>query len=188
MGSLDFWRREAIVEDVDKVDADTLDQYIAAINAWSLYFSEGEMLSSIDDVSRTLGDGSGPPSDEDSAVRQLLLTWLNAAARIIDLAAVSGNGSTTLEDIHATEAELLDMNSTPDFRTIEDSLANTNRLSSLFDQEDINRDGAANAVDVQLVINLVLGLDVGGFNIDVNGDGAANALEIQQVINAVLLL
>jgi hypothetical protein len=51
--------------------------------------------------------------------------------------------------------------------------------------EDINQDGAFNAVDVQLVINAVLGISV-EFDCDVNRDGAVNAVDVQQTINAVL--
>ncbi len=51
---------------------------------------------------------------------------------------------------------------------------------------DINRDGLVNAVDVQLVINAVLGLDIWPHEADVNGDDAVNAVDVQLVINAAL--
>ena len=51
---------------------------------------------------------------------------------------------------------------------------------------DIDGDGQVNAVDVQLVINAVLGLNLGGLDADVNGDNARNSIDIQQVINTVL--
>lgn len=50
---------------------------------------------------------------------------------------------------------------------------------------DVDRSGAVNAIDVQLVVNQVLGIDT-GFDCDVNGDGKTNALDIQVVVNAVL--
>ena len=50
---------------------------------------------------------------------------------------------------------------------------------------DVNRDGLVNAVDIQLVINDVLGLDV-PFNCDINCSGSVDAIDIQLVINAVL--
>lgn len=50
---------------------------------------------------------------------------------------------------------------------------------------DINGDYAVDAVDVQLVINGVLGRP-GNFVTDVNESGAADAIDIQLVINAVL--
>ena len=55
---------------------------------------------------------------------------------------------------------------------------------------DVNRDGRVDAIDIQLVINYVLGLPmppgVNGDDVDVNDDGNVNAQDIQLVINAVL--
>lgn len=51
---------------------------------------------------------------------------------------------------------------------------------------DVNRDGAVNAVDVQLVVNAALGLNIGLFSADINNDGFANAVDVQLVINAAL--
>ena len=53
------------------------------------------------------------------------------------------------------------------------------------DATDVNGDGAANALDVQLVINAALGLAV-EHDCDINDDGAHNALDVQLVINAAL--
>ena len=50
---------------------------------------------------------------------------------------------------------------------------------------DVSRDDSVNAVDIQLVINDVLGLDV-PFNCDINCSGSVDAVDIQLVINAVL--
>ena len=56
--------------------------------------------------------------------------------------------------------------------------------------EDVNRDGVVDARDLQLVINVVLGIPLpAGItedDADVNNDGIVNALDIQQVINALL--
>ncbi len=52
---------------------------------------------------------------------------------------------------------------------------------------DVDRSGALNAVDVQLVINAVLGLPA-ACNCDVDRNGALNATDVQRVINAVLRL
>ncbi|MCP4640026.1 MAG: hypothetical protein GY851_06325, partial [bacterium] len=49
-------------------------------------------------------------------------------------------------------------------------------------QEDVNGDFSLDAVDIQLVINGVLGLS-GDHNCDVNGDGSVDAIDIQLVIN-----
>ena len=55
------------------------------------------------------------------------------------------------------------------------------------DPTDINGDGNTNAVDIQIVINGVLGLPIpDGANPDVNRDNAVNSVDIQLVINAVL--
>jgi hypothetical protein len=51
---------------------------------------------------------------------------------------------------------------------------------------DVNGDNAVDAVDVQLVINGVLGLDIGTVNADINGDGQVDAVDVQLVINIVL--
>ncbi len=50
---------------------------------------------------------------------------------------------------------------------------------------DLNEDGSFNAIDVQLVINVVLQLDM-TTNGDANDDGQVNASDIQFVINKVL--
>jgi hypothetical protein len=50
---------------------------------------------------------------------------------------------------------------------------------------DVNRDGAVNAIDVQLVINAALGLLV-DYDCDVDEDGTVNAIDVQLVINAAL--
>jgi len=52
---------------------------------------------------------------------------------------------------------------------------------------DINADGAVDAIDVQLVINAVLGIPV-DYDCDVNTDRYINAIDVQTVINAALEL
>jgi hypothetical protein len=54
------------------------------------------------------------------------------------------------------------------------------------DPTDINGDISIDAVDVQLVINAVLGLDIGALDADVNADASTDAIDVQLVINAVL--
>ncbi len=52
---------------------------------------------------------------------------------------------------------------------------------------DVNGDEEVNAVDIQLVINAVLGIPIDpSYNPDVNGDEEVNAIDIQLVINVVL--
>lgn len=50
---------------------------------------------------------------------------------------------------------------------------------------DANKDGTVNALDIQLVVNRVLGLNVPQ-NCDVNRDGSVNALDIQIAVNVLL--
>jgi hypothetical protein len=51
---------------------------------------------------------------------------------------------------------------------------------------DVNVDGGLDAVDVQLVINEVLGLDIGGLDADANNDSTTDAQDIQLIINGAL--
>ena len=74
---------------------------------------------------------------------------------------------------------------------VEDAEREVNFLLMAFEQQfhpaDINRDGAVNAVDVQMTINAALGIVlIGGHNADINGDGAVNAVDVQLVINEAL--
>jgi hypothetical protein len=49
---------------------------------------------------------------------------------------------------------------------------------------DVNKDDVVNAVDVQLVVNAVLGMEVPeGIEPDVDGDGDYDAVDVQLVIN-----
>ena len=50
---------------------------------------------------------------------------------------------------------------------------------------DIDGNGSKNAIDVQLVVNSLLGLST-PFNADVDGNGVVNAVDVQRVVNAVL--
>ncbi len=50
---------------------------------------------------------------------------------------------------------------------------------------DLNNDGQADALDVQLVINEALSV-LTGYDCDLDGDGLVNALDVQIVINAAL--
>jgi 6-phosphogluconolactonase (cycloisomerase 2 family) len=59
------------------------------------------------------------------------------------------------------------------------------RGATTTDLEDINGDAATDSVDVQLVINAVLGIVI-AFDSDVDGNGVVDAADIQLVINGVL--
>lgn len=51
---------------------------------------------------------------------------------------------------------------------------------------DANWDGVVNALDLQLTVNAVLGVDISPYSGDVNDDGHANAVDVQLVVNEVL--
>lgn len=53
-------------------------------------------------------------------------------------------------------------------------------------QPDINKDGAINAVDVQLVVNGALGLGSRAMDADVDGDYRVNAMDVQLVVNTLV--
>lgn len=77
-------------------------------------------------------------------------------------------------------------------QTLNRSVAGGNTEQVLFtldpqvgDPADVDGSGDVNAVDIQFVINGVLGLPV-PVNVDVNSDGQANASDVQLTINAAL--
>lgn len=51
---------------------------------------------------------------------------------------------------------------------------------------DLNGDGTTNAIDVQIIINVVLGVFEGEVDADVNEDALVNSIDIQLVINRIL--
>ncbi len=51
---------------------------------------------------------------------------------------------------------------------------------------DINNDGIVNALDMQLLINSILGFPGSPTNGDINGDGRTDVLDLQVVINVIL--
>lgn len=57
---------------------------------------------------------------------------------------------------------------------------------AVISKADVNQDGVVDAVDVQLVINAVLGAAKSGVDADVNRDGRVNSVDIQAVINEAL--
>ncbi len=60
--------------------------------------------------------------------------------------------------------------------------------AKLYANEDVNQSGSVDALDIQIVINVVLGLGYDACLPDVNRSGAVDAIDIQMVINAVLRL
>ena len=56
--------------------------------------------------------------------------------------------------------------------------------------EDVNQDGQVDVLDVQLVLNVILGLEARPpivARADLNGDGRVDVLDVQRVINVILL-
>jgi hypothetical protein len=51
---------------------------------------------------------------------------------------------------------------------------------------DINGDGSVNVLDIQLIINSILGIFGAPSSCDINGDGITNVLDLQLLINVVL--
>ena len=58
-------------------------------------------------------------------------------------------------------------------------------LAPSWDPIDVDKSGAVNSVDVQLVVNALLGMPI-GHNADVDGSGRADAVDLQLVVLAVL--
>jgi hypothetical protein len=53
-------------------------------------------------------------------------------------------------------------------------------------QSDVNKDGVTDAIDLQMVINSVLGAAPPVAPVDINGDGAIDAVDVQELVHAVL--
>jgi hypothetical protein len=51
---------------------------------------------------------------------------------------------------------------------------------------DINSDGSVNVLDIQLLINSILGILGSPTNCDINSDGSTNVLDLQLLINVIL--
>lgn len=51
---------------------------------------------------------------------------------------------------------------------------------------DLNKDGSVNALDLQLLINSILGVPGSLLGGDLNGDGSTNVLDLQLLINVIL--
>jgi hypothetical protein len=58
-------------------------------------------------------------------------------------------------------------------------------LAPVFSATDIDRSGTVDSVDIQLVINAVLGIPI-SYSADVDSSGAVDAVDVQWVILAVL--
>ncbi len=51
---------------------------------------------------------------------------------------------------------------------------------------DINRDGSVNVIDVQVLINVILGTTPNPGGCDVNTDGSVNVIDLQTLANVIL--
>jgi hypothetical protein len=66
------------------------------------------------------------------------------------------------------------------------SEAALNQHLTIREAPDVNLDGAVDAIDIQMVINVLLGIDATGLDADIDCNGAVEALDVQGVINTVL--
>ncbi len=51
---------------------------------------------------------------------------------------------------------------------------------------DVNQDGKVDVLDVQKLVNIILGIEPSVGSADVNKDGSVNVLDVQQVVNIIL--
>ena len=51
---------------------------------------------------------------------------------------------------------------------------------------DINQDGVVNVLDVQKLVNIILGIEPSVGSADVNSDGSVDVLDVQSVVNIIL--
>lgn len=51
---------------------------------------------------------------------------------------------------------------------------------------DINGDGGVNAIDIQALVNIILGIDSSGNQFDLNSDGRVDVVDLQILVNVVL--
>jgi len=74
--------------------------------------------------------------------------------------------------------------------TAYDSLENesgySNEVSKMIPTCDMNDDTAVNVLDLQKLINIILGISASSDAFDLNGDGTINILELQTLSNVVL--
>jgi hypothetical protein len=72
-----------------------------------------------------------------------------------------------------------------DFEAVDDSVFMADANSGQARSCDVNGDGTANVIDVQLQVNAALGLAACKYQ-DVDGNGSCNVLDVQRVVAAVL--
>ena len=120
-------------------------------------------------------------------VGQLPLAW-HASSDNAAIAVLPGSGSNA-GDVTLTSTELdapLEATVTIANDTNPSDVATVKVHFTLVLPGDVNGDNAANALDIQEVVNDVLGVSQGTDTADVNKDGRVDAIDIQTVINAVL--
>jgi hypothetical protein len=98
-----------------------------------------------------------------SAARVYQLTSANTISRLADVAVTSGTLSATLP---AQSITLF-------------VVASGSRC-------DNNGDGAVNILDIQRMVNVILGITAPSGNEDVNGDGTVNIVDLQTLVNVIL--
>jgi len=130
----------------------------------------------------------GDASFEDVAIKlEFKYGYAPREGDTIPLIEVMGDGSVmpaSLEFLGLEEGFDFDIEIPGDGSVIQ-MRALSDGIATSFRAEDLNEDGAVNAVDVQLVINGALGL-LDPLETDVNFDKVTNAVDVQLVINAAL--
>jgi hypothetical protein len=112
-------------------------------------------------------------------------TWID-----ISSAKVTGDGSITVT-VEANEGEssrnaTIRITDSGASNSPQDVVVTQAGTSTQGNPGDINSDGDVNASDIQLVINDVLGIDIGALSADLNDDGVSDAVDVQLIINIVL--
>lgn len=141
----------------------------------------------------TFGTLAGVINDDGTSVTGSSPGFLNEAAQDYRLASGSAaiNAGTTLLSAvlptHAVAQQYVKHQSGQS-RPADSTLdIGAYELTAAFSRCDINQDAATNVLDVQLLVNIVLGITTAAPAIgDLNNDGTRNVLDLQLLVNAVL--
>ena len=129
---------------------------------------------------QTFGKGSGSGAVSVTATTGCAWTATSSAAWVTITGGASGNGNGTVS--YAVAA-----NSTGNPRTGTMTVAGqTVTISQQGTACDMNRDGAANSVDIQLLVNVILGIATCPGTCELNNDGKVDSLDLQLLLNVVL--
>lgn len=117
------------------------------------------------------GVGAGSLSTLSAANGSFVIPAMPSGRYTVETSAVGYRSSLLSAKVNAFDTATLDVRLSP---------------TSTSPATDIDGNGQVNALDIQLVVNAVLGIDIGVFDPDVNRSDSVNALDIQLVVNGVL--